>query len=107
MGIIVAAEFLGAKAKDVTMDIQYLEDGANLMSAPVLSSEILAAELTILNRIQFDLLCFFFSVKHVVQGCPFMTSPIERMKDSHNVFLNIVYLATRRHAMATSCDFSN
>ena len=56
--IMVAAAFLAAKVEDAMTDVRYLEEGTNLMNAPVTQSEILPAEIHLLSGIDFDLLCF-------------------------------------------------
>lgn len=56
--VMVAAAFLATKVEDATADVRYLEDGTNLMNAPVTQAEILPAELALLTGINFQLLCF-------------------------------------------------
>lgn len=56
--IMVAAAFLATKVEDATADIRYLEDGTNLMNAPVSQADIIPAELALLEGINFNLLCF-------------------------------------------------
>jgi cyclin H len=56
--IMVAAAFLAAKVEDSTTDIRYLEEGTNRMNAPVTSSEIIPAEITLLSGVNFELFCF-------------------------------------------------
>jgi len=56
--VMVAACFCATKIEDATADVRYLEDGTNLMNAPVSQAEILPAELALLEGISFQLLCF-------------------------------------------------
>jgi cyclin H len=55
---MVAAAFLASKVEDAMTDVRYLEEGTNLMNAPVTQSEIIPAEIHLLSGIDFDLLCF-------------------------------------------------
>jgi cyclin H len=56
--IMVAAAFLAAKVEDAMTDIRYLEEGTNIMNAPVASSEIIQAEIKLLSGVNFELFCF-------------------------------------------------
>ena len=56
--IMVGAAFLASKVQDATADVRYLEEGTTVMNAPVTTSEIITAELALLEGIHFDLLCF-------------------------------------------------
>ena len=56
--IMVAAAFLASKVEDATTDVRYLEEGTNLMNAPVTQAEIIPSEIHLLSGINFDLLCF-------------------------------------------------
>ena len=56
--IMVAAAFLASKVEDATTDVRYLEEGTNLMDAPVSQADIIPSEIHLLSGIQFDLLCF-------------------------------------------------
>mmetsp|Transcript_54415 Transcript_54415/g.157345 ORF Transcript_54415/g.157345 Transcript_54415/m.157345 type:complete len:393 (+) Transcript_54415:107-1285(+) len=56
--IMVAAAFLAAKVEDAMTDVRYLEEGTNLMNAPVTSAEIIPAEINLLSGVNFELFCF-------------------------------------------------
>jgi cyclin H len=56
--VMVAAAFLAAKVEDAMTDVRYLEEGTNLMNAPVTSSEIIPAEINLLSGVNFELFCF-------------------------------------------------
>jgi len=56
--IMVAAAFLGSKVEDGMVDIRYLEEGTEQMSAAVSQAEIIASEVALLAGTHFDLLCF-------------------------------------------------
>lgn len=56
--IMVSAAFLASKVEDAMTDVRYLEEGTNLMNAPVTLSEILPAEIRLLSGVNFELLCF-------------------------------------------------
>lgn len=56
--IMVAAAFLASKVEDSMTDVRYLEEGTNLMNAPVTSSEIIPAEINLLSGVNFELFCF-------------------------------------------------
>jgi len=56
--VMVAAAFLGSKVEDATSDVRYLEEGTSVMNAPVPMSDIISAELDLLQGTHFDLLCF-------------------------------------------------
>ena len=56
--IMVAAAFLASKVEDAMTDVRYLEEGTNVMNAPVTQSDIIPAEIALLSGIDFDLLCF-------------------------------------------------
>jgi cyclin H len=55
---MVSAAFLASKVEDAMTDVRYLEEGTNLMNAPVTTSEIIPAEIHLLSGVNFDLLCF-------------------------------------------------
>lgn len=56
--IMVAAAFLAAKVEDAMTDVRYLEEGTNIMNAPVTSAEIIPAEINLLSGVNFELFCF-------------------------------------------------
>lgn len=56
--LMVAAAFLAAKVEDAMTDIRYLEEGTNLMNAPVASSKIISAEINLLSGLNFEVFCF-------------------------------------------------
>ncbi len=56
--IMVAAAFLAAKVEDAMTDVRYLEEGTNIMNAPVTSAEIIPAEINVLSGVNFELFCF-------------------------------------------------
>lgn len=56
--VMVAAAFLAAKVEDAMTDVRYLEEGTNLMNAPVTSAEIIPAEVNLLSGVNFELFCF-------------------------------------------------
>lgn len=56
--IMVSSAFLASKVEDAMTDVRYLEEGTNLMNAPVALSEIILAELNLLAGVNFELLCF-------------------------------------------------
>lgn len=56
--IMVSAAFLASKVEDAMTDGRYLEEGTNLMNAPVSLSEIIHAEIHLLSGVNFKLLCF-------------------------------------------------
>jgi cyclin ccl1 len=56
--IMVAAAFLASKVEDAMTDVRYLEEGTNIMNAPVSQAEIIPAEISLLSGVDFDLLCF-------------------------------------------------
>eukprot|EP00934_Nitzschia_sp_Nitz4_P009241 Nitzschia sp. Nitz4//scaffold1_size375055//366965//368122//NITZ4_000345-RA/size375055-processed-gene-0.474-mRNA-1//-1//CDS//3329541252//9231//frame0 len=56
--IMVAAAFLASKVEDAMTDVRYLEEGTNLLSAPVSSAEIIPAEINLLSGVNFELFCF-------------------------------------------------
>jgi cyclin H len=56
--IMVAAAFLAAKVEDATTEIKYLEEGTNLMNAPVTQAEIIHSEIDLIRGNNFDLLCY-------------------------------------------------
>lgn len=56
--IMVAAAFLASKVEDAMTSVKYLEEGTDKMNAPVPSTEIIPAEISLLSGIHFDLLCF-------------------------------------------------
>jgi cyclin H len=55
---MVAAAFLASKVEDAMTDVRYLEEGTNLMNAPVSQAEIIPTEIKLLSGISFELLCF-------------------------------------------------
>lgn len=56
--IMVAAAFLASKVEDAMTKINFLEEGTNLMNAPVGSAAIITAEINLLSGINFELFCF-------------------------------------------------
>ncbi|KAG7346484.1 cyclin-like protein [Nitzschia inconspicua] len=56
--VMVSAAFLASKVEDAMTDVRYLEEGTNLMNAPVPLSEIIPAEIHLLSGVNFALLCF-------------------------------------------------
>lgn len=56
--MMVAAAFLASKVEDAMADARYLEEGTTALQSPVALSEIIAAEVQLLEGIHFDLLCF-------------------------------------------------
>ena len=56
--IMVAAAWLASKVEDAMTAVRFLEEGTNMMNAPVTQAEIIPAEITLLSGIHFDLLCF-------------------------------------------------
>jgi len=56
--IMVAAAFLAAKVEDATVDIRHVEKGTAAMNAPVLTPDIVQAEIALVSGIHFYLLCF-------------------------------------------------
>jgi cyclin H len=56
--IMVAATFLACKIEDVTCDIRYIEQGTQLLNAPVTIHEIVTGEIILLSGIHFHLLCY-------------------------------------------------
>jgi cyclin H len=55
---MVSSAFLASKVEDAMTDVRYLEEGTNLMNAPVTTAEIIPAEINLLSGVNFDLLCF-------------------------------------------------
>jgi len=55
---MVAAAFLATKAEDCTVHTQQLVTATQALQAPVTVAEILAAELALIEGIQFELRCF-------------------------------------------------
>mmetsp|Transcript_5796 Transcript_5796/g.16248 ORF Transcript_5796/g.16248 Transcript_5796/m.16248 type:complete len:91 (+) Transcript_5796:842-1114(+) len=56
--VVVAAAFLAAKVEDAMADVRYLQEGTERMQAPVPQQEIITAELSLLQGVDYDLLCF-------------------------------------------------
>jgi len=56
--IMVAAAFLGSKTEDAMCDVRYLEQAVAEMNTAVLTTDIVAAELELLQGVDFYLLCF-------------------------------------------------
>jgi cyclin H len=56
--IMVAATFLACKIEDVTADIRYIEQGTQLLNAPVTIHEIVTGEIILLSGINYHLLCY-------------------------------------------------
>jgi len=56
--IMVAAAFLACKVEDELVHIKYLEDGTKLLKSHVSLQNIITSEISLLNGIDFDLLCF-------------------------------------------------
>jgi cyclin H len=56
--IMVSSAFLASKVEDAMTDVRYLEEGTNLMNAPVPLSDIIPAEISLLEGVNFELLCF-------------------------------------------------
>ena len=56
--IMVASTFLACKIEDVTCDIRYMEQGTQLLNAPVTIHEIVTGEIILLSGINYHLLCY-------------------------------------------------
>jgi cyclin H len=56
--MLAAAAFLAAKVEDCMLDVRYLEMGTKEMNAPVPLTDILDAEIRLIQGIDFDLLVF-------------------------------------------------
>ena len=56
--IMVASTFLACKVEDVTCDIRYIEQGTQLLNAPVAINEIVTGEIILLSGINYNLLCY-------------------------------------------------
>ena len=55
---MVAAAFLGSKVEDAMCDVRSLEEGTASMDAAVAAADIVAAEVALLQGVDFYLLCF-------------------------------------------------
>jgi cyclin H len=56
--IMIASTFLACKVEDVTADIRYIEQGTQLLNAPITIPEIVNGEIILLSGVHYDLLCF-------------------------------------------------